>query len=98
MKTHLQSVKDRLVAESPRSARDVLLEDLVSEVCDTVAARSALLLKLGQVCQTYEADTVDKYLDQDVWRGVAELMRANREDLTRLMVSIHLRTKNGGAR
>jgi hypothetical protein len=58
--------------------------DLIEEVCDSVAARSAILEKLASAWSEFDPGGTNIEMDHDFWRGVEDLMRANRNDLARL--------------
>lgn len=63
--------------------------DVVEDVCRDVAARSAILEKLAIAWGVYDPGGTNIELDQDFWRGVEDLMRANRNDMQRLEAQIN---------
>lgn len=62
--------------------------DLVEDVCSDVSARSAILEKLARAWSQFEPGGINIELDHDFWRGVEDLMSANRKDLARLSAQI----------
>jgi hypothetical protein len=82
MKRALQPVQ----APKPRQEIDFTV---VENVCRDVAARSAILEKLAMAWSEYDPGGTNLEMDHDFWRGVEDLMRANRDDLERLYAQIN---------
>lgn len=81
------------VPSRPRPEIDI---SIIENVCDDVAARSAILQKLAIAYGVYDPGGTDTPLDQDFWRGVEDLMRDNRRDLSRLNAHINGRDDDEG--
>jgi hypothetical protein len=69
---------------------------VVENVCDDVAARSAILEKLAWAWSEFDPGGINLEMDHDFWRGVGQLMRANRNDLARLYAQAN-GEEDGGA-
>jgi hypothetical protein len=69
--------------------------DVVDQVCSDVAARSAILEKLAQAWSQFDPGGTNVEMDHDFWRGVEDLMRANRDDLARLWAHASGEEKSG---
>lgn len=67
-----------------RLAGEPRIYDLAQEVFDDVSARSAIVQRAAIALQRREQHGISESLDEDFWRGVEALMRANRDDLQRL--------------
>jgi hypothetical protein len=73
----------------PRLATEPSVSDLAQEVFNDLAARSAIVQKVALAMQTFEQHGINERLDEDFWRGLEDLMRANRDDLRRLEDALH---------
>lgn len=70
--------------------------DVVEDICQDVAARSAVLEVLAVAWSYYDPGGTNTPRDQHFWRGVEDLMRANRHDLDRLYAHARGEDDKGG--
>lgn len=55
--------------------------DTINDAVLRIQGREAILQKLADVMQDFEAPGVNHVLEQQFWRGVGDLTRATRDDL-----------------
>jgi hypothetical protein len=84
--------------QQPTPTRPDVDIDLIEDVCPDVAARSAIVEKLAWTWSQFEPGGINIALDHDCWRGIEDLMIANRKDLARLYAMANGEQEEGGAR